>query len=140
MHVIATVGGRPVEIQVRTVLQHAWANTTEALADQWGRGIRYGEPPTGANEAQIAERAVALGHWRAASDAIAWMERELEAVSPTEAERIAALVDESTTPSKRPLGQALAALRESLLGAGAEISRSLQAELNELGSTQVAPS
>ena len=45
VHVIATVEGRPVEIQIRTKLQHQWANLFEKFADVAGRGIRYGEPP-----------------------------------------------------------------------------------------------
>lgn len=45
IHVIAKIGGRPVEIQVRTVLQDRWAQITEKLGDAWGRQIRYGEPP-----------------------------------------------------------------------------------------------
>ena len=34
-----------VEVQVRTHMQGAWANTYEAAADVLGRGIRYGELP-----------------------------------------------------------------------------------------------
>lgn len=34
-----------MEIQLRTKLQHEWANLFEKLADRVGRGIRYGEPP-----------------------------------------------------------------------------------------------
>lgn len=45
VHVIASVRGRWVEIQVRTLLQDAWAQTFERLGDTWGRQIRYGEPP-----------------------------------------------------------------------------------------------
>jgi ppGpp synthetase/RelA/SpoT-type nucleotidyltranferase len=45
VHVIARVEGRPVEIQVRTRLQDLWAQIVERLADEWGRGIRYGEAP-----------------------------------------------------------------------------------------------
>lgn len=33
------------EIQVRTLLQDAWANAFEALADKYGRSIRYGGKP-----------------------------------------------------------------------------------------------
>ena len=36
---------RSVEVQVRTRLQHEWAEIFEKLADLLGRGIRYGEPP-----------------------------------------------------------------------------------------------
>jgi ppGpp synthetase/RelA/SpoT-type nucleotidyltranferase len=45
VHVIAFIGSVPVEIQVRTQLQHQWADLFEKLADRIGRGIRYGEPP-----------------------------------------------------------------------------------------------
>jgi ppGpp synthetase/RelA/SpoT-type nucleotidyltranferase len=45
VHVIVTVAGRPVEVQIRTRLQHQWANLFEKFADIVGRGIRYGEPP-----------------------------------------------------------------------------------------------
>jgi hypothetical protein len=46
VHVIVKVQGHPVEIQVRTYLQDLWAQIVERLADAWGRGIRYGEPPS----------------------------------------------------------------------------------------------
>ncbi len=45
VHIIVYVDGAPVEIQVRTKLQHEWADLFEKLADRVGRGIRYGEPP-----------------------------------------------------------------------------------------------
>lgn len=45
MHVVAFVGRLPVEIQIRTDLQHRWAEIIERLGDQWGRGMRYGTGP-----------------------------------------------------------------------------------------------
>lgn len=45
LHVIVSIRSVPVEIQVRTPLQHQWADLFEKLADKIGRGIRYGEPP-----------------------------------------------------------------------------------------------
>jgi hypothetical protein len=45
-HVIVRVDDRWVEIQVRTRMQDQWAQIVERLGDQWGRQIRYGEPPT----------------------------------------------------------------------------------------------
>ena len=45
IHVIATLDERPVEIQVRTQLQDLWAQAMERLADEAGRGIRYGGAP-----------------------------------------------------------------------------------------------
>jgi ppGpp synthetase/RelA/SpoT-type nucleotidyltranferase len=45
VHVIVEVDQWFVEIQVRTALQNLWAQVFERLADRWGRGIRYGDPP-----------------------------------------------------------------------------------------------
>ena len=45
VHVIATVDDRNVEIQVRTELQHLWAQVFERFADRYGRGVRYGMAP-----------------------------------------------------------------------------------------------
>jgi len=45
VHVIAYPDRFPVEIQVRTYFQDIWAHIFERIADQWGRQIRYGEPP-----------------------------------------------------------------------------------------------
>lgn len=52
VHVVVHVEGRPVEVQVRTHLQHAWAELVERLGDTWGRQIRYGQPP---DEAEAVE-------------------------------------------------------------------------------------
>ncbi|MCC6385909.1 MAG: RelA/SpoT domain-containing protein [Dehalococcoidia bacterium] len=41
VHVVAHVDGRWIEVQVRTRLQHLWAETFERLADQFGRRMRY---------------------------------------------------------------------------------------------------
>lgn len=55
VHFVPTISGRPVEIQIRTSLQHKWAELFEKVADQWGRGIRYGEslPPAFADKANL---------------------------------------------------------------------------------------
>jgi ppGpp synthetase/RelA/SpoT-type nucleotidyltranferase len=46
LHAEVTFDGVHIEIQIRTVLQHIWADLMERLADTLGRQIRYGEPPT----------------------------------------------------------------------------------------------
>lgn len=61
VHVIAEVGGRLVEIQVRTVLQDLWAQAMERLADEIGREIRYGGTPKERPETVKALMSVALG-------------------------------------------------------------------------------
>lgn len=45
MHVVVFPDGFPIEIQIRTQMQHEWAEMFEKVADVLGRGIRYGEPP-----------------------------------------------------------------------------------------------
>jgi hypothetical protein len=45
VHVIPVVDECPIEIQVRTLQQDAWAQTMEKLADMVGRDVRYGGPP-----------------------------------------------------------------------------------------------
>ncbi|MFJ9135363.1 hypothetical protein ACIRRT_20030 [Streptomyces sp. NPDC102256] len=53
VHVIVSIGGRFVEVQIRTVGQDLWANVFERFADIFGRGIRYGEPPEHGGQAVI---------------------------------------------------------------------------------------
>lgn len=55
-HVIVRSEPLHAEIQVRTSLQASWADVYEGIADKWGRGIRYDEPVTGSNPAQIEAR------------------------------------------------------------------------------------
>ncbi|WP_380166427.1 hypothetical protein [Jannaschia sp. R86511] len=43
VHVIVKVDGLACEIQIRTSLQHAWANLYERVADRLGRSIRYAD-------------------------------------------------------------------------------------------------
>lgn len=43
VHLIARHDGWPVEIQVRTLLQHAWAELSEKIADSYGQEIKYGK-------------------------------------------------------------------------------------------------
>lgn len=45
VHVVVTIDGKYVEVQLRTEGQDLWANVFERIADIFGRGIRYGESP-----------------------------------------------------------------------------------------------
>jgi ppGpp synthetase/RelA/SpoT-type nucleotidyltranferase len=42
VHIIATARGKPIEIQVRTALQHVWAQMSEKLSDLVDPGVKYG--------------------------------------------------------------------------------------------------
>jgi putative GTP pyrophosphokinase len=50
VHVIAAVQGKPIEIQIRTALQHGWAEFSEALDRAAGDDIKYGGGPAEARE------------------------------------------------------------------------------------------
>jgi ppGpp synthetase/RelA/SpoT-type nucleotidyltranferase len=76
VHVVVYPDGFPIEIQIRTQMQHEWAEIFEKLADVLGRGIRYGEPVRNG----VVDRAVKVG------DAL----DELEAAGELDAEARAA--------------------------------------------------
>lgn len=50
VHVVARVDGKAVEVQLRTPLQHAWAEVSEKLSDVFDASIKYGG---GSNEARL---------------------------------------------------------------------------------------
>lgn len=43
VHLVARHKGWPVEIQVRTQFQHAWAEISEKISDAYGQEIKYGQ-------------------------------------------------------------------------------------------------
>jgi ppGpp synthetase/RelA/SpoT-type nucleotidyltranferase len=45
VHVIVHVADRPIEIQVRSKLQHVWAEVSERLSDSVGIALKYGRGP-----------------------------------------------------------------------------------------------
>lgn len=60
VHVWLRLPAGRVEVQVRTRLQGQWANAFEALADFVGRGIRYGDMPSGSAERKIVTDVIDL--------------------------------------------------------------------------------
>jgi hypothetical protein len=48
VHFVARVDGRRVEVQVRTELQHLWAQLSELAAQERGHELKYGEGDPGA--------------------------------------------------------------------------------------------
>lgn len=55
VHLIPKIDGLPVEVQVRSSMQDAWAQAFESLADQLGRQIRYGGEPDDAPTAEESQ-------------------------------------------------------------------------------------
>lgn len=64
LHLIVSRGGCPVEVQLRTVLQDAWANQIEEDGRQIGVGLKFG---AGADEIHA--------YYAAVSDAFAFLDR-----------------------------------------------------------------
>ncbi|HMS57575.1 MAG TPA: RelA/SpoT domain-containing protein [Tepidiformaceae bacterium] len=66
LHLVAKVDGCWVEVQVRTKLQHLWAETYERLADKLGREIRYSESeePRVTEMYALSDRIGAIEAWR----------------------------------------------------------------------------
>jgi ppGpp synthetase/RelA/SpoT-type nucleotidyltranferase len=45
VHVIVNSLGKPIEVQVRTVLLHSWAELSEKISDRFGSELKYGGGP-----------------------------------------------------------------------------------------------
>jgi len=50
VHLIVRVTDKPIEVQIRTVLQHAWAELSEKCADVFDPSIKYGGGPPAVRE------------------------------------------------------------------------------------------
>ena len=69
-----------IEVQVRTTLQHQWAELYERTADRLGRGLRYGEPVQLALEAETLVRA--LDDAAATIEAVEAVEADITSTDP----------------------------------------------------------
>ena len=99
VHVIVAVDGRGVEIQVRTELQHLWAQVFERMADLLGRGIRYGLPPRSVPGVRADEIFVLITDWAERSEFVAEIEQldcELATTPDSAAHERLARIKEST--------------------------------------------
>ena len=54
LHAVVRAQGRPVEVQVRTMLEDRWANASEALASSLDPAIKSGDGPPEVREALVA--------------------------------------------------------------------------------------
>lgn len=79
IHVYVTMACGRCEIQIRTRPQSAWANAYEALADVYGRQLRYGRPHPDSQVQAIVEQFHELSDWIAQNEArlefCAWVKR-----------------------------------------------------------------
>jgi hypothetical protein len=127
VHVIVYEDSTPMEIQVRTKLQDAWAQISEKLGDLWGRGLRYGDGP------DLPDSPVALGSPTTRGDVVDLLLALANTLDGAEANEVtlAQLREELlATGSGIPeeFTQRLAVITESLAGT----KRQLQAALDRL--------
>ncbi len=130
VHVVPSVGGCRVEIQLRTMYQDAWAQITEVMADAFGRGIRYGEAPNTPNKQISANltRAEFVNSWVAMSDELYRAERcenELARLvaegqgASEKAEQLRTVIGEELGPLRKAVRDAYGSLgQQGLEGTG----------------------
>ncbi|MGK3950138.1 hypothetical protein [Microbacterium sp. K2] len=133
LHLAVRLDNTPVEIQIRTALQHSWAALMELLCDRWGREPRYGEPLVEPDpelralkmrildemdqiSLEIAEHEEAAGPFGLASINLDWS----EALAGTEADRVRSIVaahpsvEPALVAAKRNVQESLARLRTTI--------------------------
>jgi ppGpp synthetase/RelA/SpoT-type nucleotidyltranferase len=102
LHLVVEVEAYPVEIQLRTDLQHGWADGMERFGDIWGRQIRYGGAPNAEDPEHLAKRVEVVESWKAWGELIDRFETSWVAVvrsrdAVEEAERAVSENDELAT-------------------------------------------
>ncbi len=85
VHLVVDVDGCPVEVQVRTHLQNSWAQIAEAIADRVGRGLRYGDIPTGSEQFAegLAEWSDQIAAWEVSANELDSLEAALAGGPPS---------------------------------------------------------
>lgn len=98
LHAEVTFQGSLLEVQVRTLMQHAWADAYERLADTAGRSIRYS-----ADTSHLSpENRVRVEQMRQLSEAIAQVETARASVAQADAQvaEARAVLDNATAINK----------------------------------------
>jgi ppGpp synthetase/RelA/SpoT-type nucleotidyltranferase len=86
VHVIIELLDRSVEVQVRTELQHTWAELSEKLSDLVDASIKYGGGPTHVKD-RLLKSSSALGSVEQAERLLAEASRIMEKEQETEETR-----------------------------------------------------
>ena len=75
VHVIVSVSGKPVEVQVRTSLQDGWAQLSEKLSDIYGIEVKYGQGPDPARDV-LSIASARIAELETLEQAVAVMDRD----------------------------------------------------------------
>ncbi len=90
-------------MQIRTTLQHMWAEVVERLADMWGRQIRYGQPPSEPDQPLATVTRGQFVHLMTNDVSNAIDRYEIVAQNIERTDRVIAEAGSSTTDSRVPL-------------------------------------
>ncbi|MGH9963106.1 MAG: hypothetical protein ACREBC_39315, partial [Pyrinomonadaceae bacterium] len=118
VHIIVKTGGRHIEIQVRSKLQHLWAEYSEKLSDVVDPKVKYGGGPEALSRmlaemsGMIAEfegievqfhamLAEARRHSRRSGPEVEQQLRDFRALMVTQRQRLRALLIESIAGAKK---------------------------------------
>jgi ppGpp synthetase/RelA/SpoT-type nucleotidyltranferase len=116
VHVVVVVNDLPVEIQVRTQVQHAWAEMIEKVGDRWGREVRYGgvhpDPGVATLVSLLGEVAELFASIETMPEVIEEREKELE-VNESEFDE-AVMSGQIAEPRITEFRQAATSIRESI--------------------------
>ena len=110
VHVVAKLEGLPVEIQVRTELQHTWAQTMERLGDYWGRMVRYGGDPL---DADRSHRVMAGGQPKSRGQWVDLVKALSSTIAGDEQTGTTSLIEVEGLPGKWTARQLLESLHNS---------------------------
>lgn len=111
VHVVVEIDDCPVEIQIRTLWQHAWADVMERLGDAVGRGIRYGEVPTDRDARLLFDTLIASSSAYAQTEANAAQVSRARAIT---SERHKRLLRNKSGPDSQARAKALRRIRATI--------------------------
>jgi ppGpp synthetase/RelA/SpoT-type nucleotidyltranferase len=130
VHIIIAWNQVTIELQIRTEPQDMWAQMVERLADQWGRGIRYGEDPDSVGNPEesltlVETRRELVASFITMSDLIAQVEvmrakAETDAVKLDDFSRAVDSLQRNRSDDSRPVGEAFSSSALDIIIEGVE--------------------
>jgi ppGpp synthetase/RelA/SpoT-type nucleotidyltranferase len=116
VHLVVSTGGRAIEVQVRTNLQHLWAEYSEKLSDVYDPAIKYGGGPQEIVD-ELRELSELVGYAEFAEQTSEMYDTSIEASHPAEVPNLDATMkdfESATSYAKAQLRGRLQALIERI--------------------------
>lgn len=110
VHVLVDVDGRKVEVQIRTAVQHLWAELSEKLSDAFGVAVKYGGGPPAVRSA-LDHVSLVVSQFESDEAALGESLRSLEAAPTPE---VAVELDALQATRRRLLNEARSLLEQAI--------------------------